>query len=207
MRFKLRNHELMDLRTGKIYINKDEAIIDAINLIVDELDKLNTDNKELMGLINNISEDCSRHLNDIDEKINNIDKEDEEAYYETVGYHENMKNAIMELIGDDYQTRVLDYLEEIICIHKHGRNLYDTVLEKHGIRINKSHGFKEYQVRKDVFGLKYNDDNEVIGIINNFNGTFYIIDDCEDNIRFFVDNLNNLIKRSELIETRYYTKV
>ena len=85
--------------------------------------------------------------------------------------------------------------------------MYYTVLEKHGIRINKHHGFKEYQVRKDVFGLKYNEDHEVIGIINNFNGAFYIIDDCEDNIRFFVDNLNNLIKRSELIETRYYTKI
>lgn len=195
MRFKLRNHELMDLRTGKIYISKDEAIIDAINLIVDELDKLNTDNKELMGLINNVSETCSRHLNDIDEKINNIDKEDEEPYYETVGHHENMKNAIMELIGDDYQTRVLDYLEEIICINKHGMELYDNVLGRYGIRINKNHGFKEYQVRKDVFGLKYNEDHEVIGVINNFNGTFYIIDDCEDNIRFFVDTLNNLIKR------------
>jgi len=74
MRFKLKNHELMDLKTGKIYINKDEAMINTINLIVDELDKLNKDNKELMGLINDLSEDCSRHLNDIDEKINNIDK-------------------------------------------------------------------------------------------------------------------------------------
>lgn len=195
MRFKLKNHELIDLRTDKIYINKDEAMIDAINLIFDELDKLNTDNKELKELINDMSEDCSRHLNDIDEKINNIDKDYEETYYETVGHHENMKNAIMELIGNDYQTRVLGYLEEIICINKHGKNLYDTVLEKYGIRINKNHGFNEYQVQKDVFGLKYNEDHEVIGIKNNFNGTFYIIDDCEDNIRFFADNLNNLIKR------------
>ena len=62
---------------------------------------------------------------------------------------ENIKllnDCIIDLMGNSYQTRIFDNLEDMICIHKAGQSKFNNILDKHSIRITNTHGFKEYWI-------------------------------------------------------------
>ena len=63
---------------------------------------------------------------------------------------ELLNDCIIDLMGNSYQKRVLYTFENMICIHSYGHSKFNEILDKHGIRITNTHGFKEYWIRDYV---------------------------------------------------------
>jgi len=61
-----------------------------------------------------------------------------------------LNECIIELMGESYQTRVLGYLEDEICINKSGQAKFNDTLNKYGIKQINTHGFKEYWMEDKI---------------------------------------------------------
>ena len=61
-----------------------------------------------------------------------------------------LNECIIELMGESYQTRVLRYLEDEICINKYGQAKFNDTLNKYGIKQINTHGFKEYWMEDNI---------------------------------------------------------
>lgn len=90
----------------------------------------------------------------IDEAIEKLNKLVDEvvmdASFKKIKDNRILNECIIELMGESYQTRVLGYLEDEICINKYGRAKFDDTLNKYGIKQINTHGFKEYWMEDKI---------------------------------------------------------